>query len=69
MLAVAVAVVAVGSVGRAAVTPGTALAACSLGNGAQHVVILQFDNVHSERDNQGVPSDLEQMPALRSFLT
>ena len=32
-------------------------------------MILQFDNVHSERDNPNVPSDLEQMPALRSFLT
>ena len=32
-------------------------------------MILQFDNVHSERDNRGVPSDLEQMPALRNFLT
>ena len=32
-------------------------------------MILQFDNVHSERDNQSVPSDLEQMPALRNFLT
>ncbi len=52
LLAVAVAVVAVGSLGRAAVAPGTALAACSLGDGVQHVVILQFDNVHSERDNQ-----------------
>jgi hypothetical protein len=33
------------------------------------VIILQFDNVHSERDNASVPSDLEQMPALRSFIT
>ena len=33
------------------------------------MVILQFDNVHSGRDNQGVASDLEQMPALRNFLT
>jgi hypothetical protein len=51
-----VAVVAIGSVGRAAVAPGTALAACSLGNGVERVVILEFDNVHSERHNQGVPS-------------
>jgi len=57
--------------GLAGVSPGTALAtsACNLGHGIQHVVILQFDNVHSERDNSGVPSDLEQMPALRSFIT
>ena len=33
------------------------------------MVILQFDNVHSERDNPNVPSDLEQMPALRNFIT
>ncbi|MGZ4228648.1 MAG: hypothetical protein ACXVTC_20750 [Solirubrobacteraceae bacterium] len=52
-----------------AIAPASALAACDLGHGIQHVVILQFDNVHSERDNQGVASDLEQMPALRNFLT
>lgn len=46
-----------------------ATSACSLGNGIQHVVVLQFDNVHSERDNPNVPSDLEQMPALRNYIT
>ena len=34
----------------------------------QHVVYIQFDNVHLERDNPNVPSDLEQMPNLLSFL-
>jgi hypothetical protein len=59
------------TIGLAAASPGTALASstCHLGNGVQHVVILQFDNVHSERDNPSVPSDLEQMPALRNFIT
>ncbi|HTU95504.1 MAG TPA: hypothetical protein VMF14_06655 [Solirubrobacteraceae bacterium] len=42
--------------------------ACKLGNGVKHVIILQFDNVHNERDNASVPSDLEQIPALRNFL-
>ena len=30
----------------------------------QHVIYLQFDNVHFLRDNPNVPSDLEQMPNL-----
>src|SRR6516225_5573179 len=33
-----------------------------------HVVYIQFDNVHFRRDNPNVPSDLEQMPHLLSFL-
>ena len=53
-----------------ALTPTAAAAAgtCQLGNGIQHVVYIQFDNVHIERDNPNVPSDLEQMPHLLSFL-
>jgi hypothetical protein len=68
---VTLAATAAGTLAVAASTPATALASstCNLGNGVQHVVILQFDNVHSERDNPNVPSDLEQMPALRNFLT
>jgi hypothetical protein len=34
----------------------------------QHVVYIQFDNVHLRRDNPNVPSDLEQMPHLYNFL-
>jgi arylsulfatase A-like enzyme len=34
----------------------------------QHVVYLQFDNVHLRRDNPNVPSDLEQIPSLYNFL-
>ena len=41
---------------------------CSLGNGAQHVVQITFDNVHFFRDNPNVPSDLEQMPHLLNFI-
>lgn len=59
-------------------TPVTALAAggsaptntCALGpNGAiSHVIYIQFDNTHFLRDNPNVPSDIEQIPALRDFM-
>lgn len=41
---------------------------CKLDNGIEHVVYIQFDNVHFRRDNPNVPSDLEQMPNLLNFL-
>jgi hypothetical protein len=34
----------------------------------QHVIEIQFDNTHLTRDNPNVPSDLEQMPHLLSFI-
>jgi hypothetical protein len=37
-------------------------------NRIQHVVYIQFDNVHFRRDLQNIPSDLEQMSNLRNFL-
>lgn len=51
--------------------PPTAVESCSLNsaNGQiQHIVYIQFDNVHFTRDNPNVPSDLEQMPNLLNFL-
>lgn len=54
----------------AALAAQGAQARCNLGNSAiRHVVYLQFDNVHYLRDVPNVPSDLEQMPTLLSFLT
>ncbi|HEX3516788.1 MAG TPA: hypothetical protein VHT26_22585, partial [Trebonia sp.] len=54
-----------GAAGTAA--PATA---CDLAGGKiQHVIYLQFDNVHYSRDNPNVPSDLEQLPNLLSFIT
>jgi hypothetical protein len=51
-------------------TAGAAAATgCQLGNGIQHVIELTFDNVHFNRDNPNVLSDLEQMPALENFIT
>jgi hypothetical protein len=40
----------------------------SQGNHIQHVIYIQFDNLHFARDNPNVPSDLEQMPALLNFM-
>ena len=34
----------------------------------QHVIYIQFDNVHFTRDNANVSSDLEQMPHLLNFI-
>ena len=67
-------VAVIGLLGAIAVLPsGVASAAstgCSLGPGGRikHVIILQFDNVHLERDNANVPSDIQQIPALYNFL-
>jgi hypothetical protein len=45
---------------------------CKLGNtggSIKHVVYVIFDNTHLRRDNPNVPSDLEQMPHLKDFLS
>jgi hypothetical protein len=44
---------------------------CRLGaqEDIRRVVFIQFDNVHFRRDVPNVPSDLEQMPHLLSFIT
>ncbi|MDQ6774039.1 MAG: hypothetical protein M3024_13830 [Candidatus Dormibacteraeota bacterium] len=45
---------------------------CGLGGpsgSVKHVIDIAFDNVHLSRDNPNVPSDLEQMPNLLSFVT
>ena len=42
--------------------------ACRFDNGISHVVYLIFDNVHFNRDNPNVPSDVEQMPNLLNFI-
>jgi hypothetical protein len=48
-----------------------AAASCQLNSAhsaIQHVIYIQFDNVHFTRDNPNVPSDLEQMPSLLNFI-
>ena len=52
-------------------TAAHASGACALsspGGAVQHVIYIQFDNVHFTRDNPNVPSDLEQMPHLLNFI-
>jgi len=48
--------------------PAAAQSKCHLNNGIEHIVYIQFDNVHLRRDNPNVPSDLEQIPNLLNFL-
>jgi hypothetical protein len=52
-------------------TPVRADTGCNLqsvGDNIHHVIYIQFDNTHFKRDNPDVPSDLEQMPHLLSFI-
>jgi hypothetical protein len=53
---------------RPPTSPTAAAGGCQLGNGIKHVIYIQFDNTHLERDNPNVPSDLEQMPNLKNFI-
>src|ERR1700741_830563 len=56
---------------NAMAAPPPATSGCRLASpkdGIQHVIYIQFDNVHLRRDNPNVPSDLEQMPHLLKFL-
>ena len=42
---------------------------CTFGNpNVHHVIQITFDNVHFNRDNPNVLSDMEQLPALKSFI-
>src|SRR5436305_10334132 len=53
------------------ITPQTSNKGCQLNSpqgGIQHVIHIQFDNVHFSRDNPNIPSDLEQMPNLLNFI-
>jgi hypothetical protein len=56
--------------GAGSISAAYAAGGCSLGtNGAiKHVIYFQFDNTHFMRDLANVPSDLEQMPHLSSFI-
>ena len=57
--------------GTGAIRPSSNSSSCQLngaGNNIQHVIYIQFDNTHFTRDNPNVPSDLEQMPHLLSFI-
>jgi hypothetical protein len=69
---VAVGAIAVGfAVGgpAAQAVPSTPSSGCHLASGVKHVIEITFDNVHYNRDNPNVLSDLEQIPALQNFIT
>ena len=73
MVAVAAAISVAAALGASASTAtaksAPAASSCHLGNGVKHVVEILFDNTHYNRDNPNVLSDLEQMPALKNFIT
>ncbi len=63
--------VLIGFIVIAVVGAGFAQNTCQLKSpkgGIKHVIYIQFDNTHFERDNPNVPSDLEQMPHLLNFI-
>ena len=41
---------------------------CQLKGGIKHVVEILFDNVHFNRDNPNVASDIEMIPSLEQFI-
>src|SRR5580693_3252623 len=57
------------ALGRTAAPATTTCALGANGTSVQHVIYIQFDNVHYTRDNPNVPSDLQQMPNLLNFIT
>jgi len=64
------AVAAVGAAGRAGGGPNPSTPqGCRLADGITHVIDIVFDNVHFNRDNPNVLSDIEQLPALQNFIT
>src|SRR5689334_21762587 len=61
-----------GAFAAPAAAPNAVANSCHLNSpkgNIQHVIYVQFDNTHFLRDNANVPSDLEQMPHLLSFIT
>lgn len=67
--AAAVAVALGASSTKASASAAGPASTCNLANGIKHVIEVTFDNVHFNRDNPNVLSDLEQMPALENFIT
>ena len=63
-----VAVAAFASSGREHRSAATSCQLSANGN-IKHLVYIQFDNTHFNRDRPNVASDLEQMPHLLDFLT
>jgi hypothetical protein len=58
-----------GASAKIASTTGKPSSSCHLANGVTHVIDIVFDNVHVNRDNPNVLSDIEQIPSLYNFIT
>src|SRR5579862_8959684 len=58
-----------GASAKVAVTTDSPSSSCHLANGVTHVIDIVFDNVHVNRDNPNVLSDIEQIPSLYNFIT
>src|SRR5581483_6492146 len=67
--AIAVAVTVSGASAKTGAASDKTPSACHLSNGIQHVVEVVFDNVHYNRDNPNVLSDIEPIPSLENFIT
>src|SRR5579862_8832714 len=67
--AIAVAFSVGGASAKVAVTTDSPSSSCHLANGVTHVIDIVFDNVHVNRDNPNVLSDIEQIPSLYNFIT
>jgi hypothetical protein len=65
----AASIAAWGASSSAAAKNASPSASCKLSHGIKHVIDIVFDNVHVNRDNPNVLSDIEQMPALKNFIT
>ena len=68
VLAAGVCVIGLMAVPAGASATGLSTSSCHLAAPYQHVIYIQYDNTHLSRDNPNVPSDLEQVPALKNFL-
>ncbi len=68
-LALAICAIALADVTPASAAAGLSTSTCHLAAPYQHVIYIQYDNTHLSRDNPSVPSDLEQVPALKNFLS
>ena len=69
-IAVLVGVQVASATGSGTAGPAPKAPSCKLAHGVKHVIYLQFDNTHFNRDDahSSVASDLEQMPHLLKFL-
>jgi hypothetical protein len=69
LITCAASLVGVAVLPAAASAAGLSQSTCQLAGRYKHVVYIQYDNTHLSRDDPNVPSDIEQVPALKNFLS